>query len=63
MDPIHSLLVLQLEAERLQVLVPGEQLVRQPLVRLALEQELLVLQQPVPEVRLAQLAQVLVQEE
>jgi hypothetical protein len=56
------LLVLQLEAERLQVLVPGEQLVRQLLVRLALEQELLVLQQPVPEVRLAQLAQVLVQE-
>jgi len=57
------LLVLQLEAERLQVLVPGEQLVLQELVRLAPEQELLVLQQPVPEVRLAQLAQVLVQEE
>jgi hypothetical protein len=62
LDPIHSLLVLQLEAERLQVLVPGEQLVRQLLVRLALELELLVLQQPVPEVQLAQLAQVLVQE-
>jgi hypothetical protein len=56
-------LVLQLEAERLQVLVPGERLVLQELVRLAPEQELLVLQQPVPEVQLAQLAQVLVQEE
>jgi hypothetical protein len=60
-------LVLQLEAERLQVLVPGERLVLQELVltllvRQAPEQELLVLQQPVPEVRLAQLAQVLVQE-
>jgi hypothetical protein len=63
LDPIHSLLVLQLEAERLQVLVPGERLVLQELVRLAPEQELLVLQQPVPEVQLAQLAQVLVQEE
>jgi hypothetical protein len=62
------LLVLQLGAERLQVLVPGERLVLQELVltllvRQAPELELLGLQQPVLEVPLAQPAQVLVQEE
>jgi hypothetical protein len=62
LDPIHSLLVLQLEAERLQVLVPGERLVLTLLVRQAPELELLGLQQPVLEVPLAQPAQVLVQE-
>jgi hypothetical protein len=56
-------LVLQLEAERLQVLVPGERLVLTLLVRQAPELELLGLQQPVLEVPLAQPAQVLVQEE
>jgi hypothetical protein len=39
LDPIHSLLVLQLEAERLQVLVPGERLVLQELVWQALAPE------------------------
>jgi hypothetical protein len=63
LDPIHSLLVLQLEAERLQVLVPGERLVLTLLVRQAPELELLGLQQPVLEVPLAQPAQVLVQQE